>query len=139
VVSCPFGVVARNEDDGRAFKCTFCYDRQKAGLEPACAKACPTESIRFGEIGELREAAQKRLQVLQNRGMRDASIYNPDTSVGGLHAMFIVRGDPRAYNLPPKPEVPTIYLKKGWTSAAVAAGLLLGGTLLAFLSHGDSR
>src|SRR5436305_7295279 len=45
VVSCPFGVVERNPEDGRAFKCTFCYDRQKVGLKPACATACPTESI----------------------------------------------------------------------------------------------
>jgi formate dehydrogenase iron-sulfur subunit len=45
VVSCPFGVVQRNAEDGRAFKCTFCYDRQKVGLKPACAQACPTESI----------------------------------------------------------------------------------------------
>jgi len=69
--------------------------------------------------------------------MRDATLYDPvNTSVGGTHAMFIVRGDPRSYNLPPKPEVPTIYLKKGWASSAVAAAVLLGGTLLAFLADG---
>jgi formate dehydrogenase iron-sulfur subunit len=140
VVSCPFGVVARNHDDGRAFKCTFCYDRQKVGLKPACAQACPTESIKFGELQELRQEAEQRLQQLKDRGMQDANFYDPtDTSVRGTHAMFILRGDPRAYNLPPKPEVPTIYLKKGWTSAALAAGLMLGGTLLAFLSDGESR
>ncbi|HET7205053.1 MAG TPA: 4Fe-4S dicluster domain-containing protein [Terriglobales bacterium] len=141
VVACPFGVVAKNKEDGRAFKCTFCYDRQKVGLEPACAKACPTESIKFGELQHLREEGRKRMEVLRERGMNDATFYDPtDTSVGGIHAMFIVRGDPRAYNLPPKPEVPTIYLKKGWTSAALAAGFLLGGTLLAFLTDGrDGR
>jgi len=62
VVACPFGVVQRNPDDGRAFKCTFCYDRQKAGLIPACAKACPTESIKFGEIESLRRKATERMQ-----------------------------------------------------------------------------
>jgi formate dehydrogenase iron-sulfur subunit len=129
--------VARNEHDGRAFKCTFCYDRQKVGLEPACAKACPTESIKFGEISQLRAEAQERLRVLHERGMEDAEIYDPThTSVGGIHAMFIARGDTRAYNLPPNPEVPTIYLRKGWTSAAMAAGALLAGTLLAFISDG---
>lgn len=133
VVACPFGVVQKNKDDGRAFKCTFCYDRQKAGLEPACAKACPTKSIQFGELESLRSEAQDRLQKLHGRGMRDAQLYDPlDTSVGGLHAFFIVRGDPRQYNLPPKPEVPTTYLRDGWKASAIGSGLLLAGALLAF-------
>jgi len=137
VVSCPFGVVERNPDDGRAFKCTFCYDRQKAGLQPACAQACPTESIKFGPLDRLRVDAEERLQELASRGMNDAQLYDPqDTSVGGIHAMFIVRGDPRQYNLPPKPEVPTKYLQAGWTGSAVAAGLLLFGTIFAFLGSG---
>jgi formate dehydrogenase iron-sulfur subunit len=138
VVSCPFGVVEKNEEDGRAFKCTFCSDRQMAGLKPACAQACPTESIQFGEINELRQHAEDRLKELQEKGIDDAVIYNPvDTSVKGIHAFFLLRGDPRAYNLPPHPEIPTIYQKKAWTSAAVAAGAMLGATLLAFL--GDNR
>src|SRR5687768_11979039 len=90
IVSCPFGVVDRRPDDGRAFKCTFCYDRQKVGLEPACAKVCPTESIQFGEIGALREKALHRVDELRARGIGDAVIYDPrDTSVGGTHALFI--------------------------------------------------
>lgn len=140
VAACPFGVVERNKNDGRAFKCTFCYDRQKVGLQPACAKACPTESIKFGELSQLRDQAQERIAVLHERGMQDAIIYDSaDTSVGGTHAMFIVRGDPRTYNLPPHPEAPTSYLKKSWSSSAIAAGLLLGGTLLAFLSDRGRR
>jgi len=141
VTSCPFGVVERNPKDGRAFKCTFCYDRQKVGLEPACAKACPTESIKFGEISELRQQARERVDELHRRGMEDATIYDPiETSVGGTNAMFIVRGDPRTFNLPPAPEVPTVYLKKAWSASALAAGLLLGGTLFAFLTNGrDGR
>jgi formate dehydrogenase iron-sulfur subunit len=137
VVACPFGVVQRNEADGRAFKCTFCYDRQKVGLKPACAQACPTESIKFGEIEQLRETAQQRVQELESRGIRDAVVYDPqETSVGGIHALFVLRGDPRTFNLPPQPEVPTIYLKKGWTSAAIAAGLMLAGSMLAFAGSG---
>ena len=136
VVSCPFGVVEKNPEDGRAFKCTFCYDRQKAGMEPACAKACPTESIKFGKLDYLREQAGERLQALQARGIGDAQIYDPrESSVGGIHAFFLVRGDPRAYNLPPDPEIPTVYLKPGWRSAAVGAGLLFLGTMAAFFSN----
>ena len=134
VVSCPFGVVQRNQEDGRVFKCTFCYDRQKAGLHPACAQACPTESIKFGPLEQLRVSAQERMQELRSRGVDDAQLYDPqDTSVGGTHAIFIVRGDPRQYNLPPKPVVPTSYLRAGWTGSAVAAGMLLLGSIFAFL------
>ena len=137
VVSCPFGVVQRNPDDGRAFKCTFCYDRQKVGLKPACAKACPTESIQFGEITQLHQQAKVRMEELHRRGMYDAAFYDSShTSVGGTHAMFILRGDPRSFNLPPNPEIPTIHLKKAWKSSALAAAVLLGGTILAFLSDG---
>jgi formate dehydrogenase iron-sulfur subunit len=134
VVTCPFGVVERNNDDGRAFKCTFCYDRQKAGLTPACAKVCPTESIKFGEIGELREQARMRVEELERRGMKDAVLYDAaQSSVGGTHAMFIVRGDPRSYNLPPNPEVPAVHLKKAWASSVLAAGLLLAGSVVVFM------
>jgi formate dehydrogenase iron-sulfur subunit len=138
VVSCPFGVVDRRPDDGRAFKCTFCYDRQKAGLEPACAQACPTQSIQFGELEALRARATGRLAELHDRGITDAGLYDArDTSVGGTHAMFIVRGDPRAFNLPPAPEVPAVHLKAAWRSAALAAGAMLAGAMLAFLAGGE--
>jgi formate dehydrogenase iron-sulfur subunit len=135
VVACPFGVIERNPDDGRAFKCTFCYDRQLVGLEPACAKACPTESIMFGDIDELRNVAEFRLEELKGRGIDDARVYDPrESSVGGIHAMFLVRGDPKAYNLPPNPEVPTIYLRRGWTAAAIAAGATVVASVLAFVA-----
>jgi formate dehydrogenase iron-sulfur subunit len=103
-------------------------------LVPACAKACPTESIQFGEITDLQAKAKERMQQLRQRGMRDATYYDASgTSVGETHAMFIVRGDPRSYNLPPKPEVPTVYLKEAWGSSAIGAGLFLIGSVLAFL------
>jgi len=137
VVGCPFGVVDRREGDGRAFKCTFCYDRQLVGLQPACAKACPTQSILFGELGELRERADERLATLHARGMDDAVLWDArDSSVGGTHSMFLVRGDPRAYNLPLAPEVPTIYQRAGWQAAAVAAGGLLLAAVGSFLIGG---
>src|ERR671926_328386 len=69
VISCPFGVIDRRPqplpDAGGAFKCTFCYDRQKSGLPPACAKVCPTESIVFGRVDDLRARANDRVQQLR--------------------------------------------------------------------------
>jgi formate dehydrogenase iron-sulfur subunit len=133
VVSCPFGVIEKRPEDGRAFKCTFCYDRQKAGLIPACAKACPTESIQFGDHEVLRQRAEKRVQDLQERGYSDARIYDPqETSVGGIHAFFVILGEPEAYNLPPAPEVPTAYLKSAWTSAFISAAIIFAIVCAAF-------
>jgi formate dehydrogenase iron-sulfur subunit len=135
VVSCPFGVIDRRPDDGRAFKCTFCYDRQKSGLTPACAKACPTESIQFGNLDERRDRAARRLEDLEARGVTDAVVYDPQhTSVGGTHAIFLVRGDITDYNLPPNPEVPTVRLREAWTSAALGGLLVAAITTLAFLA-----
>ena len=69
VAACPFGVIARSTLDGHAHKCTLCYDRQRDGLVPACAKACPTASIQFGPIDELRERARERVEELHRRGV----------------------------------------------------------------------
>jgi len=133
VVTCPFGVIDKRPEDGRAFKCTLCYDRQKVGLKPACATACPTESIRFGPVDELRQQGAKRVEELRRRGHTDARLYDPvETSVGGVHASFVILGEPENYNLPPAPEVPTAYLKTAWTSALVSALILFGAVCAVF-------
>jgi formate dehydrogenase iron-sulfur subunit len=140
VVGCPFGVIDKSPTDGRAFKCTFCYDRQKAGMVPACAKACPTESSLFGELDELRERAKERVETLHARGMTDAVLWDAaNTSVGGTHALFIVRGDPRSYNFPLAPEVPTVYQRGAWQSAAVAAGAMLASVIAAFATSRTTK
>ena len=134
VVSCPFGVIDKRPDDGRAFKCTFCYDRQKAGLKPACATACPTESIQFGPLEELKTRGKKRVAELQHRGYADAALYDPqETSVGGINAFFVILGEPENYNLPPAPQIPTIYQKSAWTSAVISAVILFGILCAAFV------
>jgi formate dehydrogenase iron-sulfur subunit len=134
VVSCPFGVIDRRPeplpDAGGAFKCTFCYDRQKSGLVPACAKVCPTESIVFGRLDDLRALASQRVKHLQESGYSDAQLYDPrETSVRGIHAFFLILGEPEAYGLPRKPQVPTIYLQSAWM-AAIATGF--GAAVVAF-------
>jgi formate dehydrogenase iron-sulfur subunit len=137
IVGCPFGVIDRRPAPlagaGGAFKCTFCYDRQIDGLTPACAKACPTESIQFGPLDELRARAEKRVEALHARGFPEAHIYNPiDTSVGGIHAFFLLLGRPEEFGLPPRPEVPTIHLRGAWLSAAITSIVTLLGACLAF-------
>src|SRR6184192_4574118 len=141
VVSCPFGVIDRRPaplpNAGGAFKCTFCYDRQKSGLTPACAKVCPTESIVFGRLDDLRARAKERVQHLKQNGYADAQLYDPtETSVCGIHAFFLILGEPEAYGLPPKPQAPTVYLKSAWTSALLTSIAALIAVLGAFLFFG---
>jgi len=101
---------------------------------PACAKACPTRSIRFGELEELRQEAHARVEELQGRGYNDAQIYDPTgSSVGGTHAIFVILGQPEAYNFPPAPEVPTIHLKSAWSAALVSALMVVLVVCLAFV------
>ncbi|HKO86857.1 MAG TPA: 4Fe-4S dicluster domain-containing protein, partial [Actinomycetota bacterium] len=92
VPACPFGVIERREDDGRVFKCTLCYDRLKDGMEPACAHACPTKSIQFGPLEELRSRAGERVDVLHRAGVTDARLYGADDGdgVGGFGAFFLL-------------------------------------------------
>ena len=139
VVGCPFGVIDRRPQGlpggGGAFKCTFCYDRQKSGLTPACAKACPTESIQFGPLDELRERAGRRIEHLRIQGHADVTLYDPvHTSVRGIHAFFLVPGDVTAFGLPERPEVPTIYQPRAWASAFLTAAGLMAAAVLAFAS-----
>ncbi len=123
VSACPFGVIARRESDGGAHKCTLCYDRIGDGLTPACAKACPTESIQFGPLDELRERAQLRVTELHDAGRPEAQLYlaDPDDGIGGAGAFFLLLDQPEVYGLPPDPVVTTRDLSRMWRKAALAA------------------
>jgi formate dehydrogenase iron-sulfur subunit len=156
VPACPFGVLDKRhlprspsdappalpvlgtKEDGRVWKCTLCYDRLKGGHEPACAKACPTDSIQFGPLDELRERASARLATLENDGWNGAQLYgdDPDDGVGGFGAFFLLLDDPEVYGLPPDPVVTTRDLPGMWRSAVVAAAAAVVGTALAFLGSG---
>jgi formate dehydrogenase iron-sulfur subunit len=135
IPACPFGVIDRREEDGRAWKCTLCYDRIGDGLEPACAKACPTESIQFGPVDELRERAQLRVSELHEAGEPGARLYleDPGDGIGGGGAFFLLLDEPEVYGLPPDPVVTTRDLPRMWRHAAAAAGALLVGGLAASL------
>jgi formate dehydrogenase iron-sulfur subunit len=125
VTACPFGVIDRREDDGRAWKCTLCYDRQSDGLEPACAKACPTDSIQFGDIDELRARAEQRVRELHARGLEEAYLYGADETnqpgTDGLNAFFLLVDKPEVYNLPPDPVSPTKKTPDAWRAVATSA------------------
>ena len=154
VPACPFGVLDRRhiprssgdppaeilglhlgkQEDGRVWKCTLCYDRLKGGHEPACAKACPTDSIQFGPLDELRERAAGRVEELHQAGIADARLYgeDPDDGVGGDGAFFLLLDEPEVYGLPPDPIVTTRDLPSMWKYAGAAAGTLAAVAATAF-------
>ena len=149
VPACPFGVLDKRhlpattdppalgllgtKEDGRVWKCTLCYDRLKGGHEPACAKACPTKSIQFGPLDELRERADARLRKLQDDEVEGAQLYgrDPDDGVGGFGAFFLLLDEPEVYGFPPDPVVPTKHLGSMWRNMAVAAGAIVAGVAAA--------
>jgi formate dehydrogenase iron-sulfur subunit len=136
VPACPFGVIDKRRDDGRAWKCTLCYDRLKDDQTPACAQACPTHSIQFGELDDLRDHAQARVAELVDRGETKAQLYLADRSdgIGGGGAFFLLLDDPEVYGLPPDPRDTTADLPGLWKTTALAAGVLLAGVVVAGLS-----
>jgi formate dehydrogenase iron-sulfur subunit len=134
VPSCPYGVIDVRESDGGAHKCTLCYDRLGEGLEPACAKACPTKSIQFGDLDELQAAADARLAELHSRGVHEARLYgrDPDDGVGGDGAFFLLLDEPEVYGMPPDPIVTTRDLPEMWRNAALTAVGLGAAVVAAF-------
>lgn len=125
VVGCPFGVIDRHKEDGRAWKCTLCYDRLSEDMTPACAKACPTESIHFGEVSDLREQARNRVQHLHEQGVKEAYLYGDSAAnqpgTGGLNAFFLLVDQPEVYNLPPDPVAPARKGRESWIAMGFAA------------------
>ena len=141
VPSCPFGVVAIQWNEGTAGKCTLCYDRQKESLEPACAKACPTDSIQFGPLEELKDKARKRVERLQEQG-HTVALYGVDgpetrTGVGELNAFFLLPDRPEVFNLPPQPVLPSRFQPEAY-SAGLAMGAALAGIALLLFARGES-
>jgi formate dehydrogenase iron-sulfur subunit len=101
IAACPYDVINIDEERDVARKCTLCYDRLQGGMEPACAKACPTDSIQFGPLDELRETAKKREAQLHAQGLKEANLYGHDDEVyGGLNAFFLLMDKPEVYKLP---------------------------------------
>ncbi|MDK6258932.1 4Fe-4S dicluster domain-containing protein [Corynebacterium frankenforstense] len=162
VAGCPFGVIERRTDGGVnvraerggadftpgqqaaaknvgvAQKCTLCYDRLKEGETPACAKACPTTSIQFGDHDEMLRRAKARVAELHAQGLTEARLYgaNPEDGVGGTGSIFLLLDEPEVYGLPPDPRVPTADLPQMAATALKAAAGMVGAMALAFVMGG---
>jgi formate dehydrogenase iron-sulfur subunit len=130
VSACPFGVVDMGTD-GRAHKCTLCYDRLQHGQEPACAQACPTDSIRFGNVDELMTYADKRVADLQAQGV-NAYVYGKSDILGGLNAFYVLVDEPHVYGLPANPQMASENVAEGFALTALAAAAVAATGAIAF-------
>ena len=142
IPSCPYGVIAADEvGDGKAHKCTLCYDRLKGGLEPACAKACPTDSIQFGPIEELRDRARARTETLHAQGFADARLYGDENGEGAtngirsLYSFFLLMDRPNVYGLPSAPRLPSHSILPSALASLAAGAALVGATALALMGR----
>jgi formate dehydrogenase iron-sulfur subunit len=140
VTACPFGVIDRSEDDGLAWKCTLCYDRLKHDMTPACAKACPTESIMYGDIDELKARANRRVSQLLASGVKQAYLYGAGAAdqpgTEGLNAFFLLVDKPEVYNLPPDPVAPAKRAGESWRALALASVAMLVTTVACVAAGG---
>ncbi len=165
VAGCPFGVIERRQDGiaqprtersaapvtptgpgkpekarnvGVAQKCTLCYDRLVDDQTPACAQACPTTSITYGEREDLVDAARERVARLHAEGRTEARLYgaNPQDGVGGTGSVFLLLDEPEVYGLPPDPRVPTADLPRMYARAGIAMASMAAASALAFVLGG---
>jgi len=140
IAACPYHVIGFNEQHGVAGKCTFCYDRLQNDLMPACAKACPTESIKFGDLDEMRQLAAARVERLHSQGVSQAQVYG-DKEYGGLHAVFLLVDKPEAYGLPNAENsvLPSRNNRRGYLGSLATAVLGIVGAMVAFRGRRETE
>jgi len=136
ITGCPFNIPRISKKDGKVYKCTLCSDRVAVGMEPACAKTCPTGAIVFGAKEDMIHHADERIADLKERGYANAGLYDP-AGVGGTHVMYVLQhaDQPELYRgLPKDPSIsPLVGLWKG--VAKPLASLALGVAVLAGFFH----
>ena len=124
VPACPYGVIDRRQDDGRAWKCTLCYDRLGVGG----ARLRQGLPHRVDPVRAARRAAGARrrrgLPSCTRPGVTEARLYGDDPSdgVGGDGAFFLLLDEPEVYGLPPDPVVTTRDLPAMWRHAGCGRG-----------------
>ena len=143
IPACPYGVIDQRKGDGRAWKCTLCYDRLGDGMSrPAPRRARPSRSS-SGRWTNCASAPRARLDQLHSAGVAEARLYgeDPGDGVGGDGAFFLLLDEPEVYGLPPDPVVTTRDLPSMWRHAGAAAAGLVAAAATAFAAEwlGRSR
>jgi formate dehydrogenase iron-sulfur subunit len=138
IPACPFGVISFSEKTGTVHKCTLCNDRIHNGLGTACAKACPTGSIGFGEVSELKARANARLAQLKALGEIRANIYGY-TEAGGLNVFYLLLDRPSVYGQPERPVVPQRRLVRSAVTTIFTAVVVGVAALISFRQRGARK
>lgn len=130
VSACPFNVPRYDAND-KVAKCHLCLSRVSGGMTPACAKACPTETLKFGNRNQLIAAATAAKKALY--GVKD---------LNGLGVVYALEGPPELYGLPKNPSIPmSIFL---WKDVIKPLGILgfwgsIGAMLLHYVTIGPKK
>jgi formate dehydrogenase iron-sulfur subunit len=131
---CPYDVPRLKEADlwgkGKTTKCTFCQTRVRDGLIPACAKACPTGAITFGERSQLIAEGKARVARLKDDGFADANLYGANL-LGGLGMTYVLTDKPSVFELPEKPTGAIAEVWQPWIQSL--GGIAVGATALGLL------
>ncbi len=135
VTACPFDIPRYDQASDKIYKCDLCLTRIQAALEPACVKACPTGTLKFGDKADMLKLAHKRAKELGE----NASVYG-DKFVNGTHVLYVLEEKPAVYDkLPIKPSVPlSIIVWKDLLKplSLLAAGGVIAGSFLHYIIHG---
>jgi formate dehydrogenase iron-sulfur subunit len=141
MVACPFGIPKFEWDQPlpRIRKCTFCADRQEMGMEPACAAACPTGALLFGDRDTLIAEAEARIQASPDRYY--PHIYGKD-ELGGTSWMYLSPVPFEELQFPTLKMEPVTELSEsvatyGTAGVAASVTVLLGGLYYWFTGRGQ--
>jgi ferredoxin len=110
-----------------SYSCAFCKDRLENGGIPACAKACPTRAIQFGELTDLVKRGQARVNMLRDSHPK-ANLYGKN-ELGGLKVLKVLTEEPGTHGLPENPKRGTYpafvnHNFPRWYAKAVTEGIL---------------
>ncbi len=121
--ACPFGVPHFDEENKVIEKCTFCTERLKEGLEPACVQACPTDTLVLMSLEEAqRKATEAEARGLYTYGLRE---------VGGTSWIYISEVPVTDLGFPKHTSKTAVGFQTDMLTKTVGTGVFVGAALIA--------
>jgi formate dehydrogenase iron-sulfur subunit len=121
--ACPFDVPKFDEENKVIEKCTFCFERLKENIEPACVHACPTDTLVLTSLEEARrKATEAEAKGNYTYGLNE---------VGGTSWIYISEVPFTELGFPSHSDATPSAHQMRVLSRFAGSGLLIGGALLA--------